>query len=49
MTESSRIETVLMIVAVCAFLAWIPFGWIGLVVGGIFGTLGGLYAVSGND
>ena len=45
-TKSSKIETVLTVVAVCGFLAFIGFGWIGLVDGGLTGVLGGLYAVS---
>lgn len=49
MTTSSKIKTVLKIVLICGFLAFIGFGWIGLAVGGIVGTIGGLYAVSGTD
>ena len=45
-TKSSKIQTVLTVVAACGFLAFIGFGWIGLVVGGLTGILGGLYAIS---
>lgn len=47
--KSSKTETVFPLTLFCGFLAFIGFGWYGLIVGGGVSTLGEFYAVSQNN